>query len=341
MNKRGKIFLSMAIALCLMLSSASCAGKTPAAGGEPSGTASSPSSGAVGDFPFSLKTDNDATVTFTHVPKRVLAANVNAGEQLMALGLGDKIIATSYNNEEVAEQFRKEYESKPSLTTDNQPSLEVVLKLNPDFIYGRSSAFGKKGIADHDTLTKNGIMSLSSIEGYKLGADVGDVYQDYENLGRIFQVQDRADKVVGEMKTRISAVQKKLEGAKPVKVFDFDMEMEGGAYTPGNNFTSKLIRRAGGVNVFENLDKTWNTVSWEAVVQADPDVIIINDYGETPLAEKIRQLKTNPALSGLKAVRDEKFISVKLPELFAGARVADTVEKFAAAFHPDRFPKKG
>lgn len=42
--------------------------------------------------------------------------------------------------------------------------------------------------------------------------------------------------------------------------------MDGGAYTPGDNFTSKLIRHAGGVNVFEDLEKTWNTVSWEAVV---------------------------------------------------------------------------
>lgn len=288
-------------------------------------------------FPFELVTDNDATVTFTHVPERVLAANPNAGEQLMALGLGDKIIATSYNNAAVAEAFRAEYESKPSLTTSEQPSLEVVLALNPDFIYGRSSAFGKKGIADHDTLTEHGIMSLASIEGYKLGADVDDVYQDFYNLGRIFQVEDRAEAVVNEMKSRISAVETVVKDAEPVKVFNFDMQQENGAYTPGNNFTSKLIRRAGGVNVFEHLEKTWNTVSWEAVLEANPDVIVINDYGSTPLEEKIEQLKTNPALSGLKAVQDENFIVVTLPEVFASSRIADTIEKFAKGFHPERF----
>lgn len=288
-------------------------------------------------FPFELVTDNDAVVTFTHVPERVLAANPNAGEQLMALGLGDKIIATSYNNAAVAEAFRAEYESKPSLTTSEQPTLEVVLALNPDFIYGRSSAFGKKGIADHDTLTEHGIMSLASIEGYKLGADVDDVYQDFYNLGRIFQVEDRAEAVVSEMKARIGAVEAVVKDAEPVKVFNFDMQQENGAYTPGNNFTSKLIRRAGGVNVFEHLEKTWNTVSWEAVLEANPDVIVINNYGSTPLEEKIEQLKTNPALSGLKAVQEENFIVVTLPEVFASSRIADTVEKFAKGFHPERF----
>jgi len=286
---------------------------------------------------FTITTDNEATVSFDRVPQRVIAANPNAGEQLMALDLGDTIIATSYNNAAVAEQFRAEYESKPSLTTSDQPSLEVVLALEPDFIYGRSSAFGEKGIADHDTLTRNGIMSLSSIEGWKLGADVTDVYQDYRNLGRIFQVEDRAEQVIATMEGRIAAVGEALDGAEPVKVFNFDMEMDGGAYTPGNNITSKLIRHAGGVNVFEGLEKTWNVVSWEKVVEADPDVIVINDYDGTPLEEKIDQLKSNPALAHLKAVQNERFVVVTLPEVFAGARVADTVEKFAKGFHPDRF----
>lgn len=288
-------------------------------------------------FPFELITYNDAVVTFTHVPERVLAANPNAGEELMALGLGDRIIATSYNNAQVAAEYRAEYEAKPSLTNEGQPSLEIVLDLGPDFIYGRSSAFGTKGIADHNTLTEHGIMSLASIEGYKLGADVEDVYQDFYNLGRIFQVEDKAAEIVQQMQERINQVAEKVKGREPVKVFNFDMEMEGGAYTPGNNFTSKLIRRAGGINIFEDLEKTWNTVSWEAVLEADPDVIIINDYGTTTLEEKIQLLKTNPALSSLKAVQEDRFLAVTLPEVFASARVADTVEKFGRFFHPEAF----
>ena len=51
----------------------------------------------------------------------------------------------------------------------------------------------------------------------------------------------------------------------------------------------------------------------------------------------IDQLKSNPALAHLKAVQNERFVVVTLPEVFAGARVADTVEKFAKGFHPDRF----
>lgn len=90
---------------------------------------------------------------------------------------------------------------------------------------------------------------------YKLGCDVEDVYQDFYNLGRIFQVEDKANEVVDGMKTKIAEVESKIEGADPIKVFNFDCDMDGGAYTPGDNFTSKLIRHAGGVNVFEDLGK--------------------------------------------------------------------------------------
>lgn len=289
-------------------------------------------------FPFTLVTKDDQEVTFDHVPERVLSTNPNTGEQLMALGLGDKIIGTCYNNAQIPEQWREEYESKPVIA-EKYPSLEVVIDLDPDFIYGRSSAFSDKdtAIATHDKLTELGIMSLSSIEGYKQGCDVEDVYQDFYNLGRIFQVEDKANEVVDAMKEKIAGIEEKLDGVETVKVLNFDSVRDDGIYTPGNNFTSKLIRHAGGVNVYEDLENTWNTVSVESVVEANPDVIVINDYGDTPIEEKIDYLNNTEVFSDITAVKNQNYLVITLPEVFASTRVADTVEKFAKAFHPECF----
>lgn len=289
-------------------------------------------------FPFTLVTKDDQEVTFDHVPERVLSTNPNTGEQLMALGLGDKIIGTCYNNAQIPEQWREEYESKPVIA-EKYPSLEVVIDLDPDFIYGRSSAFSDKdtAIATHDKLTELGIMSLSSIEGYKQGCDVEDVYQDFYNLGRIFQVEDKANEVVDAMKEKIAGIEEKLDGVETVKVLNFDSVRDDGIYTPGNNFTSKLIRHAGGVNVFEDLENTWNTVSVESVVEANPDAIVINDYGDTPIEEKIDYLNNTEVFSDITAVKNQNYLVITLPEVFASTRVADTIEKFAKAFHPECF----
>ena len=101
-----------------------------------------------------------------------------------------------------------------------------------------------------------------------------------------------------------------------MKVFVYDMAQEGGAYTCGDNFTAKLISHAGGVNIFEDMDTTWATVSWETVVERAPEVIVINDYGDTTLEEKIAQLKENPALATVPAIQNDRIISVTLCEVF-------------------------
>ena len=76
-------------------------------------TQSEDASGTNNAFPFTLTTKDGASVTFTHVPERVIAANANTGDQLMALGLEDKIIATAYNNSQVNPKWRERYESIP------------------------------------------------------------------------------------------------------------------------------------------------------------------------------------------------------------------------------------
>ncbi len=288
------------------------------------------------EFPFTLTTYNDMEVTFTKVPETVIAANSNTADQLFAMGLGDKVTYVCYKNSEINPEFQAEYDSKEVLN-EKAATLEQLLEVSPDFIYGRSSAFSEKNGTTHDILTSYGISSLSSIEGYKLGADVEDVYQDFYNLGKIFHLEDKAEELVEEMRAKVQEVEQKTEGAEPVPVFVFDALMEDGPYTCGNNFTAQLIRHGGGRNIFEDLDTTWSTVSWEAVVERDPQVIVINDYGSTSLEEKIAQLKENPALEDVSAIKNNRIISVHLCEVFASSMTADTIVKFARAFHPECF----
>lgn len=276
-------------------------------------------------------------MTFTHVPETIISCNPNAGDELMALGLGDKIIATAYNNTQVNPQWREEYEAIPTVA-ESYISLETILSLEPDFVYGRSSSFSEKNNTTHDTLS--GYRHHVPVLHRRLhlwGPTVDVVYQDFYDLGRIFQVEDRAEEIVSAMKEQIAAVEEAVAGAEPVKVFVYDMAQEGGAYTCGDNFTAKLISHAGGVNIFEDMDTTWATVSWEEVVERAPEVIVINDYGSTSLEEKIEELKENPALADVPAIRDGRITSVTLCESFASSMTGDTIEKFARSFHPDCF----
>ena len=288
------------------------------------------------EFPFTLTSYMDMEITFDKVPERVIAANACTGDELMAMGLGDKIIATAYNNSLINPLYQEEYDKIP-IAAETYLELETIISLEPDFVFGRSSSFSEKRNTTHDTLSSYGIASLSGVESYTVGAEVDVVYEDFYNLGKIFNMEEKAEEIVSAMKAQIAAVEEAVAGKEPVKVFVYDMMQENGAYTCGNNFTATLIRHAGGENIFSDLDTTWATVGWEEIVERNPDVIVINDYGKTSLEEKIAQLKENPALASVSAIQNDRIISVTLCEVFACSMTGDTIEKFGRAFHPDCF----
>lgn len=113
-----KKLVPLTLALALGLTACGTAGQNPApaASPTPAGDVQGAETPANTEgFPFTLTTKDGAEVTFTHVPEKVLCTNVNTGDQLMALGLGDRIIYTANNNTRVAPEYRAEYEDIPQM----------------------------------------------------------------------------------------------------------------------------------------------------------------------------------------------------------------------------------
>ena len=54
-------------------------------------------------------------------------------------------------------------------------------------------------------------------------------------------------------------------------------------------------RRAGGINLFNDLEGNYKNASWEAVVERDPEVIVLIEAGWSTSAEKEQILLTNKA----------------------------------------------
>ena len=107
-----------------------------------------------------------------------------------------------------------------------------------------------------------------------------------------------------------------------------------------NNCTELFVALglAGGKNVFEDqTEKDWITVSYEEAIKREPDVILIHDYDSPSVEEKKKEIKTNPVLSKLDCVKNDKFATIELESVLPGDRMAYTVEKLAKAFYPDLF----
>lgn len=135
------------------------------------------------------------------------------------------------------------------------------------------------------------------------------IYQDIENMGKIFKVEDKAEALIEDTKAQISEIQDAVKDVKEedkVKAFVMDSLSGNEIYTTSAGLESNLIELAGGINTTKGMsDSRWFTTSVETLVTANPDVIIFNDYGvEGQVQENMDFITNNAALADVPAVKN-------------------------------------
>lgn len=220
------------------------------------------------------------------------------------------------------------------------PSLETVLEKNPDFVYGDSYSFYASSVGIPEDFDKAGVKIYATEGTFVADATLENIYADIINIGRIFRVSQRAEELIKELRSRETAVRKKVEGLKPVRVFYFDSDTGGGVdmSTIGKiGLQQYLLTLAGGKNVFDDTDKQFFVTSWEEVIARDPEYIVVCDYyGEGYAEEKIAHMKANPETAKMEAVQKDRFIIVSGPSMFPSLENMDAVEQLAASLHPQK-----
>lgn len=262
------------------------------------------------------------------IPERVLTFGPNCTELFCALGLQDRVIGSTLNNHSRGplERYKEEYASIPQLTYGSA-TREAVMGSGADFIYGIDWEFGEEGIR-LDELEQFGIKAMIND-----AQTIEEELEEIEELGKRFQIEEQADALIQDQKDRIQKIEDQVKNKEPMNVLVYDSEAGGVKSASGSNFESRLIEKAGGRNIFHDLqDRAWITISPEEILHRDVDVIVIHDYDVPSLEEKIETIKSDPALSQLEAVQQNRFVPVSLENVLPGSRMADTIELFYQGF---------
>jgi iron complex transport system substrate-binding protein len=90
-----------------------------------------------------------------------------------------------------------------------------------------------------------------------------------------------------------------------------------------------VLETVGLRNIAGDLDATWAPFNWEAVVDADPDVIVLVDATWNTAEKKIGILQSNPATANLTAVKEGRYLIVPFPASEAGVRTVDAAASLA------------
>ena len=274
--------------------------------------------------------DNCGTeVTFDAAPKRVVTIKSTSTEMLLALGLGDRIVGTGFQDGPVPEQWADAAANLISLA-DKVPSEEVVLEKQPDLVYaGWESNFSAEGAGERPELASLGVASYvspsacqSSGQPAKLSFD--DVFADITEIASIFRV-DASELLASQRAT--------LESIQPVGDGRTALWFSSGADTPyvgaGIGAPELLLETVGLENIAGDLDATWAPYNWEAVVDADPDFIVLVDATWNSADKKIGLLQANPATANLSAVVNSRYLIVPFAASEAGVRSVEAAKSLA------------
>ena len=271
-------------------------------------------------------------------PERAVAYEGGSADKLFSLGLTEHVhgYVMPPANPPVSEgPWASEY-AKVKKLSDDLLNRELVVDAKADFVVaGWNSGFSDQRGITPEILDKLKIQSFVHSESCYNYPNFPEekkpfeaLYSDLARLGKIFNVEEKSKQVVAGLKKREKAVVSKAPEGKRVPVFLYDSGTDR-PFTAGNQVPpQEIIAKAGGRNVFSGLDERWTQVSWESVTKANPEVVIILDYGDKPAKEKIEFLKKSPQTKNLPAVRKDNFFVLDYNEGISGPRNIDGLEKF-------------
>ena len=279
------------------------------------------------------------TVTFDSPPQRAISNDVNLTEMMLVLGLSDKMVGyTGISGwKTLDEEMRLGVKQLPELSP-KYPTKEVLVGADADFFFAGWN-YGMKvgGEVTPETLKPFGINVYELTESCihimsKKKASMDDMYNDLLNLGLIFQIENRAKKLVDAYRSDLKKFTQKLESIPTKKVFVYDSG-EDTPFTAGRYaMPTALIEAAGGINIMDDFQKSWGTVTWEEVIDRNPEVVVIVNYGKVTAEQKRKFMMSNPAFANIDAVKNDRFVILEYVEATPGPRNIKAIKKLAKAF---------
>lgn len=176
---------------------------------------------------------------------------------------------------------------------------------------------------------------------------LADIFANIGSVATALEVPQRGEMVVAELRARVEAVRSQLNGhtARPTC---FLMEWIDPPFC-GGHWGPELVELAGGHDPLGRRGEDSVRVTWESIVAARPDVMLIACCGyrtERTLAD-LPLLRRQAGWAELPAVREGRVHVADGSAYFSrpGPRVVDSLEILAEVIHPDlfagRFPDRG
>jgi iron complex transport system substrate-binding protein len=282
-----------------------------------------------------LMDDHGYTTSLTTYPNKIVSLAPSCTEILFALGLDDKVVAvTKFCDYPYNFTAWIEAGNMTSVGDFKNPNMEVIASLDPDLILATAGVQGETVDTMRDLGYNVLVLDPANISG---------VFKDIELVGRATGKNAEASSLVTNLSNRINAVVNKVANAasKPKVYYEVWYDPTSLWSAGAKAWQNELIEKAGGVNIFADQQIDYFQSSAEAVIDRNPDVIVLpaGGMGTGPAFwGSFDEVKARPAWNMISAVQNNRLCEIDQNLLGrAGPRVADAVEALAKFIHPELF----
>jgi len=216
-------------------------------------------------FPFVAKAitvvdDAGNEIQLKHEAKRIVTLAPHIVEQLFAIGAGDLIVGTVNFSD-----YPEAATNIPEIGSYERFDLEAIIALKPDLVIG--------------WLSGNSNAQLEQLKGFGIPLffdkprRVDDIATNIERLGLLTGKSRNATEVAGKFRDGFQRLAERYQSKRRVTLF-YQLWHQPLMTINGEQIINDILNLCGGENIFRELTALTPVVSREAVIAADPELII-------------------------------------------------------------------
>lgn len=257
---------------------------------------------------------NSAISAFTG-PQRIVSLGSAITETIDALGKGSDIVAT-----DVTSEYPVYIKKLPKVSRSRSLSVEGLMQYNPDLIIAPEGDISASLLAQ---LKKLNIKVLNIRQEFSVkGAE-----KFIMDIANGLQLKKEGEALVQQTYAKLGPVLKdvKTNAQKPLKVLFIYARGAGNMTVAGKGSNmDAIIQLAGAKNAVQEFTD-FKSYSTEALVKANPDVLLLFDFGISSLGGKNAILKM-PGVKLTNAGKNNRIVEVDGPLMVNfGARLPDAI----------------
>ncbi len=259
--------------------------------------------------------------------ERIVSAAKQYTEIMYALGVGDKLVAV-----DISSTYPPEVKKLPTVGYHMHLSFEGIMATKPTLLLERG---GKFSIGPEHVVRQLKELKIPTKEFENKADDIESTKALITEMASFFNSNDKVDAINKKLDAdmeKAKAERMKYDDTVKVVVIHYGQAMNVYMAVGGNSVAAKMIEWAGG-KIPVNENGMARITSPEIIAKANPDVILLTDFGYDKLGsmDKIIEL---PGVSLTNAAKNGKIYRVEEHDLiYLGPRTGENVLKLQQLIH--------